>query len=85
VTVEDVARMLRHFNLNESLASEYVERTSGIHRAQSFTMDQLQEVLQGKRKPESEAEAKKKDEVRKNDQLVIKEALDEIVYKKEFG
>jgi hypothetical protein len=33
VTIEDVRKMLRQFNLNESLAEEYVERTSGIHRA----------------------------------------------------
>ena len=69
--------MLRHFNLNESLASEYVEHTYGNHKAQSFSLDQLEEVMQGKRKPESEAEIKKKEEVRKNHQLVIKQALDE--------
>jgi hypothetical protein len=45
VTVEDVIRMLRLFNLSENLAEEYVERTAGIHRAQSFNLDQLTEVL----------------------------------------
>ena len=33
VTIEDVRKMLHQFNLNETLAEEYVERTSGIHRA----------------------------------------------------
>ena len=67
VTVEDVRRMLKQFNLIESLAQEYVERTSGIHRATSFNLAQLQEVLQGKRRPENETEAKKREEARKND------------------
>jgi hypothetical protein len=56
VTIDDLQRLLRSFKLNEGLAEEYVERTAGIAKARFFTLDQLTEVLQGKKRPETISE-----------------------------
>jgi hypothetical protein len=39
VTVADVRKMLQDFKMSESLAEEYVERTAGLAKAKSFTLD----------------------------------------------
>ena len=51
VTVQDVRRMLQDFKMNEALAEEYVERTAGLAKAKSFTLEQLSEVLTGRVRP----------------------------------
>ena len=39
VTVADVRKMLQDFKMSEALAEEYVERTAGLAKAKSFTLD----------------------------------------------
>lgn len=51
VTIPDMRRMLAEFKMDEALAEEYVERTAGLTKAKSFTLEQLTEVLSGQVRP----------------------------------
>ena len=51
VTVPDMRRLLAEFKMDESLAEEYVERTAGLTKAKSFTLEQFTEVLSGQVRP----------------------------------
>lgn len=75
--------------MDSQLAEEYIERTVGIAKAKYFTLEQLNEVIQGKVRPQTITQKKKyeqemlrqKDEIRKIEEIKReqehKKAMDE--------
>lgn len=77
VTIDDMRRLLRSFKLQENLAEDFIERTAGISKARSFNLEQLTEVLQGKKRPETLSEQKERENKRIDQMALIREALEE--------
>jgi hypothetical protein len=50
ISVNDLRKVINDLNIKEEVAaaSEIIERTSGVSKAQNCTMDQFSEVLRGK-------------------------------------
>ena len=61
VTVEDMRRVLRELGQDEGRAEEYVERTAGMSKAKSFSLEQMSEVIRGKMVPQSYTQKKQRD------------------------
>ena len=85
ITIEDMRRMLKELNLDEGKAEEYIERTAGMSKAKSFTLEQMTEVIRGKMMPQSYTQKKQRElEMQKQKEMIQKQEQMELQQRDEL-